>query len=43
VNQTSPYTSYDDIAVVRFSITAQATDASTAFTESGMARIRNPG
>ncbi len=42
VNASSPYTSYSDIAQVRFTITAQATDASTSFTESGAAMIRNP-
>lgn len=44
VNQTPPYTSYEDIAEVEFTITAQAgDDAATTATESGAARIRNPG
>jgi prepilin-type N-terminal cleavage/methylation domain-containing protein len=42
VNQTSPYTSYQDIAEVRITITAQGANASSSITESGRALIRNP-
>jgi len=39
---TPPFTALDDVSEVDFAITAQSGDASTTFTESGAAMIRNP-